>query len=283
MMAAKTRDSVARMMRAKVAGTLVLEDLLQGDQLHFLVLCSSISAVLGGLGLSDYAGANSFLDAFARSTRLRALGTLVTSINWDTWREVGMRAVPPPDPSMPAALRRRASELLDNAIAPGEGVDVFDRILDSGLSEVVVSTRDLHALIQGNRPVRHDGVGDAERPDGPGAAGDGRALSLHQRSVEPSHVRLENETERTIADIWQNLLGVDQIGAGDDFFDLGGHSLLATQVLARLQPALGVELSLRLLFEARTVRELAQRIQEIRSAPAPGPDADDPDREEIEL
>ncbi len=278
LLAGKTRDVVARVMRAKVAGTLVLEELLHGDHLDVLILCSSISTTLGGLGLSDYAGANSFLDAFARSTELRSRGTVVSSMRWDAWREVGMATQHPLDPDAPAALRRRAEELLENAIAPAEGVEAFARCLRRGLTEVVISTRDLPTLIERSRPAPIETETGTTRRN----AAEGAALSLHQRRESQAPVGLENEVERTIAEIWQTLLGVDQIGATDDFFELGGHSLLATQVLSRLQVALGVELSLRLLFEARTVRELAQRIHEVRAARTE-PRDDDPEREEIEL
>ncbi|WP_410598224.1 amino acid adenylation domain-containing protein [Amycolatopsis sp. lyj-90] len=66
--------------------------------------------------------------------------------------------------------------------------------------------------------------------------------------------------EQLIADIWREVLGVDQVGVTDDFFALGGHSLLATRVLAQLRRAFAVELPLRRLFEATTVAELAQAV-----------------------
>src|SRR3989442_814475 len=64
--------------------------------------------------------------------------------------------------------------------------------------------------------------------------------------------------ERKVARVWEEVLGVDRVGAGDNFFDLGGHSLLATQVISRLRSALGVEVPLRAVFEAPTVASLAK-------------------------
>ena len=72
-----------------------------------------------------------------------------------------------------------------------------------------------------------------------------------------------NETQRVIADIWSELLGIEQVGPDDDFFDLGGHSLLATRVLSRLRDAFQVELPLRQLFEAPTVSELAGIVDDL--------------------
>jgi non-ribosomal peptide synthetase component F len=64
-------------------------------------------------------------------------------------------------------------------------------------------------------------------------------------------------TEATIADIWSEVLGVKQVGIYDNFFVLGGHSLLATQLVSRLRSIFGVSLSLRSLFDAQTVAEIA--------------------------
>src|SRR5262249_43418650 len=67
--------------------------------------------------------------------------------------------------------------------------------------------------------------------------------------------------ERSVAEIWMEILKVDRIGIRDNFFELGGHSLLATQVVARLGKILNREIPLRFLFEAPTIRELALRIE----------------------
>ncbi|HEX6201344.1 MAG TPA: amino acid adenylation domain-containing protein, partial [Thermoanaerobaculia bacterium] len=63
--------------------------------------------------------------------------------------------------------------------------------------------------------------------------------------------------ETMVAEVWSEVLGVDGVGAHEDFFHLGGHSLLATRVVARLRERTGVELPLRRLFEERTVAGLA--------------------------
>jgi acyl carrier protein len=57
----------------------------------------------------------------------------------------------------------------------------------------------------------------------------------------------------------------------DNFFDLGGHSLLATQVASRLRAQLGVEIPVRLLFDTKTLGELAQRIEAAKGQAPPPP------------
>ncbi|MFJ4950899.1 amino acid adenylation domain-containing protein [Streptomyces sp. NPDC088760] len=76
------------------------------------------------------------------------------------------------------------------------------------------------------------------------------------------HLAPRDPVEEAVAAVWSEVLGVERIGAQDDFFALGGHSLLATRVLARLRETFAVELPLRLLFEATTVARLSEAVAE---------------------
>ncbi|QLY31767.1 amino acid adenylation domain-containing protein [Nocardia huaxiensis] len=66
--------------------------------------------------------------------------------------------------------------------------------------------------------------------------------------------------EEIVAQVFADLLGVDRVGADDDFFDLGGNSLVATRAVARINEALDATVSVRELFETATVSALAARI-----------------------
>jgi amino acid adenylation domain-containing protein/non-ribosomal peptide synthase protein (TIGR01720 family) len=78
---------------------------------------------------------------------------------------------------------------------------------------------------------------------------------------DDSFVAPRTTTEVTLAQIWADVLELDEVGVYDEFFALGGHSLLATQVVARVRDAFAVELPLRALFEASTVAGLAEQIE----------------------
>jgi amino acid adenylation domain-containing protein len=71
------------------------------------------------------------------------------------------------------------------------------------------------------------------------------------------------EAEKVLAVIWSDLLGLEQVGIEDNFFDLGGSSLLATQVLTSVQQQFGVDLSVVRLYEYPTVSGLAAYLQEL--------------------
>jgi acyl carrier protein len=76
------------------------------------------------------------------------------------------------------------------------------------------------------------------------------------------YVSPRTPVEELITEIWAEVLKLDELGIHDNFFDLGGHSLKATQVISRVREALRLDLSLRVLFEAPTVAELASRVEQ---------------------
>src|SRR6201991_3860966 len=83
----RTWEMMESVLAPKTMGTLVLDSLFKDQPLDFMVLCSSITSILGGIGAVDYCAANSFLDAYAQ---YRGAGARVFSINWDKWLETGM-------------------------------------------------------------------------------------------------------------------------------------------------------------------------------------------------
>src|SRR5207253_1964240 len=86
------------------------------------------------------------------------------------------------------------------------------------------------------------------------------------------YVAPRGPTEELLAPLWASLLGREQIGRADNFFDLGGHSLLATQLITRVRTTFGVELPVRALFEAPTLAAFARQIASARAATvAPAP------------
>ncbi len=79
---------------------------------------------------------------------------------------------------------------------------------------------------------------------------------------------LESDLERSIAQIWQEVLAVPEVGRDDNFFDLGGHSLLTVQVQGRLRRTLGLQAAITDLFRFPTVRSLAEFLVEAPGAGA---------------
>jgi acyl carrier protein len=90
---------------------------------------------------------------------------------------------------------------------------------------------------------------------------DRRALPAPElKGKDGDYVEPATPTQRKLAAIWSQVLGVERVGANGNFFELGGHSLLATQVISKVRAVFGVELPLRNLFEMANIMSAAQCI-----------------------
>ena len=73
--------------------------------------------------------------------------------------------------------------------------------------------------------------------------------------------------EERLCGIWQQVLGAERVGIHENFFRIGGHSLRAAQVVSRMRESFHVELPLRRMFEAPTIAQLADLIQQALQTP----------------
>jgi acyl transferase domain-containing protein/acyl carrier protein len=221
----------------KAAGAYVLRDLLREERPDFVLMLSSLSAVLAGLSLGTYASANAFLDALC-AQRMQEGETPWISVNWDAWAF---------DMGRGAGIE---------AIRPEDGAEAFLRILDRAPTQIVVSVTPLQARL--DKWIYLEGI------NAKSAAVAGKP-ALHARpNLASQFVASRTETEKVVAGVWEHLIGVAPIGINDRFFELGGHSLVAIQVVARLKDHFRMEIPVQKLFEAPTVAEMASWIDKQR-------------------
>ncbi|HEU4881008.1 MAG TPA: amino acid adenylation domain-containing protein [Longimicrobium sp.] len=198
-----------------------------------------------------------------------------------------------------AGVLRQAADDADRPAAALSLVTDEDRALvDNAASPVVVRTRAGEAAGIGelgevwmrgpDGTLRPMGGAGRYRPDGsvelataaPPAAtvapapapAEAAPLSPRETSEEAPSAP-QSQTERAVADIWAEVLGVDVDGIAPDadFFALGGHSLRATQVLSRIRARLGVKLPIRVFFTTPTVAALATAIDAQAPSASPEP------------
>jgi NAD(P)-dependent dehydrogenase (short-subunit alcohol dehydrogenase family) len=249
----KEPGDIQAVLAPKLGGLDVLVRLLGDTPLDFVALISTINSVLGAPGLSDYAGANAVLDAFPNSTRRPASWKHVVSIDWGPWRDVGMAAK-----LFQTNSKTNLQQYQRATIPPQLGAEAFARALGSRNTRVVVVPFNLAQHVELLRKPSKQAV-SAEASI---ASASETSIQVEQGrpEVTTTYVPPSTNIERQLAEIWSALLGVDRIGIDDNFFELGGHSLLATRVLARVRDQLKVQLTLRNIFDASTVRSLAVEV-----------------------
>jgi acyl carrier protein len=90
------------------------------------------------------------------------------------------------------------------------------------------------------------------------------AVDLQVDSAE--YIEPSTPLENALAEIWQDLLGLERVGVSDNFFALGGHSLLATRLVVRLRETFGLEIPLRTIFEHPSITALVDHILSLLEA-----------------
>jgi acyl transferase domain-containing protein/acyl carrier protein len=239
LISAKTEEMIEKVFAPKVQGTDALYAVFKKEPLDFMLFCSSLATIAGGLSKVDYAAANAYLDSVARAA-YRESAYPVISVNWDSWRNVGMAA----NMAMPDGV----------GIAPDEGAEAFEHIVNSVTGpQVIVSTLDLNTRL---KQTQQDLVAQ------PLAFVSSPAQARYPRpSLQTIFKSPDSELEKGLAEIWQSLLGIDAVGIHDDLFELGGDSLLGIQLLSRIRAAFSVDLHPADFFRSPTIAGLAALVE----------------------
>jgi acyl transferase domain-containing protein/thioesterase domain-containing protein/acyl carrier protein len=140
-------------------------------------------------------------------------------------------------------------ETLRHGIRPFEGTEALGRALAYRVAPTVLVSplrvAALRARVERDAAPRTEAAERFARPE-----------------LQSSYQAPRTAVEKQLSEIWQSALGVDRVGAADDFFELGGQSLVAVRVLSRMKKQWGVDLPLATFFEAPTVEKLAAVVQD---------------------
>ncbi len=146
----KTVEEAASVLAPKVQGTLLLHRLLQEHPLDFIVLCSSINSVVPMMGQVDYFAANAFLDAYAFYNTARN-NTFTVSINWDSWKEVGMAVEAAKHWGKPGglkgAMQKEAGEKTAAAAGTAAPAPVADEIAHPFFNQSIEKSADKEVFV----------------------------------------------------------------------------------------------------------------------------------------
>ncbi len=223
LMRGKTVESFRRVLRPKVTGSLALAQALAHDPLDFAVLCSSVTALLGNTGQSDYAAANAFLDALPASGWFPPS---TISIAWGLWSEVGM------------------------------GVGLAEGARDEGLRPLatVEALAALEAALRLGLPCVAVGI------EGDGRPADRAPAGTDDRSRSATRNQLADFLAREISQTLE--VDPDHLDEQTSFVSLGVDSILAVRLARQLERAADVPLGATLFFDYPTIAALAAYLHE---------------------
>lgn len=218
----------------KVLGTQSVKKAADLLNAKFMVLFSSLNAIVPQKNSADYTAANAYLDAFAANNSTE--NCRIVSINWPGWQateELDTNAI-----LRPITFKRGFEAMLLAIKQHQTNLTVADLNLSKfGLNPFFITKENFNAISQ------------ATQPD-----------AIKQTDVEPKTNFSKEEIQQKILEIWQVVLKEDEIGFDDDFFEIGGHSLNGTQVANRISKELNIDITLDTLFENGTINELTEVI-----------------------
>jgi 3-oxoacyl-(acyl-carrier-protein) synthase/NAD(P)-dependent dehydrogenase (short-subunit alcohol dehydrogenase family)/acyl carrier protein len=254
----KTPEDVRAVLAPKVIGVELLDEASAEIPLEFFVLCSSLAAVAGNVGQSDYAAANAYLDTFAHARQTLVAtgerqGTTV-SINWPLWEEGGMQV----EASKRQMMRERLGlEVLETKT----GMKMFYQALASGHAQVIV----LHGRIERIKDrLWH------RSPEFPAEAGRAQDTRQGPRLSAPTEGGTDPGREVELNTLCEALtytisrvakIQAEKINTETDLSEYGFDSVTFTQLANRLNQTYKLDLTPTLFYEHSTIERLTQYLQ----------------------
>lgn len=245
----KSIASLSQVFAPKVYGTKIISEIFLNENLDFLILCSSMNAIIGGLGQIDNTAANAFVDAYAEYCQQQGFSN-VLAINWGAVNEARSRNY-----ATAPQFAELSKEHVKNKMTKEEIFEVYRRLFSSNLSpRVVVSTLDFNQVI-----ANWTRVGSLNNL--------AKKISIsHQKRetfANTPFIAPENEFEKFVAKTWQALLGINKISSTDNFFELGGNSLIAIQFFNVTKENYSIRMHAMSIYEHPTLKDIALNIAQL--------------------
>lgn len=237
-------------LKPKINGSWNLDRVTADDNLDFFVMCSSLTAIFGAPGQSDYAAANAFLDGFTYYRNLRLKHSL--TIDWTGWSEVGMAA------SNETAMRQSYVKFLNNE----EGALAFAYAVKTQEARVLIGKFNMEQ-IENNSFKLSDKIGMDEILEEDNQTANLKEkgnISFEDIVVYGKNIEELTQIEKKIVSIWANVLETTEIDVYDKFFEIGGNSLLALNLQKALNAEFGSMLTITDIFVYSSIIELAEYI-----------------------
>ncbi|WP_432409138.1 SDR family oxidoreductase [Wukongibacter sp. M2B1] len=241
-------DIFKAVLRPKVEGTWVIDNITRQDKLDFFIMCSSVITMIGGVGSGCYIAANAYLDSYA--SYRSALGYKTTTINWPAWDKYGLIQ----------SANIIESKQLVKAISPQNAILAFEKILNTPLRRVVVGQLnyegelfEMHEYLpfklSDEIKEKIEKTRDHNKKSNTGT----KPIKLRGKDTQ-EYSRIEEQ----IAMIWQEVLGFEELSIHDNFFEIGGDSIMTTKVHSLMKDRLEEDIKVVDLFAYPTIATLAE-------------------------
>ncbi|WP_432409139.1 amino acid adenylation domain-containing protein [Wukongibacter sp. M2B1] len=249
-------ESVESTLAPKIYGTWIIDYLTKEDKLEFFIMFSSAITLVGGLGGGSYTAANAYLNSFGalRNTR----GDKALSINWPVWYETGLSE----------GVDSHEEKQLFKIISPEKAMDSFDKVINSKIeNEIIIGEVNYDSSLfdfEDELPFNlSEGIKSkiVRKKDSKNRKKKISRRKLHSTKTTGKE-EAYTECEIKLADIWGEVLGLDEINVYDNFYELGGDSLIATRIINLINRRMNIALEIQDFFKFLNICDLGKCLEE---------------------
>lgn len=226
----------------KTIGLDIIQDLVDTYPVDFVCIISSLSSILGGLGMVGYAAANQYMDSVVARQNSEISSTSWMTFNFSNWQgwddDFGEITI--------------SDSALETFIVPDDSTELFNGLFSRSntQAQVIISPVDLLAL----KEKWENALNAFE-------AEDQNLEVVSKPELSNDYMEPSVDTERQMVELWEGIFGFKPIGITDDFVELGGDSLMAVVLINRIRKAFSINLEVRDIYTCTTIRLLVSKIK----------------------
>lgn len=239
----KEKSEIRSVIDSKVLGVNNLYETFKKSELRFFVLFSSISAVFGNIGQSDYSFANSYMDHYANNSDRNSLN--IISINWPLWESGGMETTTQNQKYLEENI---GIKNLETKL----GMMTLETLLNRDMKNPIIFSGDVKKIDQVIQKINNEEnfINDVSNN------------KLHKGVVDMEKIDLnilKEQTNKYLGNIFIEITKIPKgvLGPDDSFEKIGFDSIMAMNVNSELEVVFG-EITQTLLFEYPTINELSE-------------------------
>lgn len=232
-----------KVIAPKYDGTRNLINVCKANGVEMMVLFSSLSSMVGGVGQAAYCAANAFLDAFAYyNENFNGINTIC--IDWDRWKHTGISN----------KLEQIHFELTGSAMDDGldveNAIELFDKCMCIDHPHLIALSQEIEAFFS-QVDVYDEVETESEK----------QVDWLDRSTLSSEYAVAETAMETEIVMLWEQELSVEPIGIFDDFLELGGDSLKAIVMLAKIEKMFRRKVLIAGFLAEPTIKRLSKLIE----------------------